>query len=179
MPGDEMEQLRQQKRFLVIDAENEAGRGDRFTPELRAMNAEHRRKFDAMFTAAKSAYTCDKPPSFTDMTRSSARWIDAHVPAHDTGEIASAGMEGIARSFYCYGSSFVHGYQWMTSYARGGTVFALISDALAVALNMTECVMCLFEAVSRAPRGARPDGSFVPERFEPTIAAWSKELISS
>ena len=175
----EMEQLRHQKQFLVIDAENEAGRGDRYTPQLRAMNAEHRTKFNGVFDAAKEAYSFAKPPSFTDMTRSSARWIDTHVPAHDAGEIATAGMEGIARSFYCYGSSFVHGYQWMTGYAQGGTVFALVSDALAVALNMTECAACLFEAASRRPGGARSDGSYLPERFESTVAAWSKELFSA
>ena len=63
----------------------------------------------------------------------------------------------------------------MTDYTRGCTVFTLIADALAVTLNMADCAVCLFEAASRAPGGARPDGSYVPERFEPTIA-WSTEL---
>ena len=58
----------------------------------------------------------------------------------------------------------------MTDYTRGCTVFTLIADALAVTLNMADCAVCLFEAASRAPGGARPDGSYVPERFEPTIA---------
>jgi len=40
-----------------------------------------------------------------------------------------------------------------------------------VTLNMAECAVCLFDAASRAPGGACPDGFYVPERFEPTIAA--------
>lgn len=175
--AEEMEQLEQQRRFLVIDAENEAGRDERFTQELRTMNAEHRRKFNAMLTAAKAAYTFEKPPSFTKMVRESAHWADAHLP--ETEEIDAGWRERSARSFYSYGSSFIHGYRWMTDYSRDGTVWSLLADALAVALNMTECAVCLYEAASRAPGGARPDGSYLPERFEPTVAAWSNELISS
>jgi hypothetical protein len=67
----------------------------------------------------------------------------------------------------------------MTDYARGGTVFPLIADALAVSLNMVECAVCLFEAASRAAGGARPAESYVPERFEPTIAVWSGELFGA
>ena len=95
-------------------------------------NAEHRRKYNKMLDDAKAAYTFDKTPSFTKMIRESAQWVDAHVPAHDTGEITNNGLESSARSFYSYGSSFIHGYKWMTEYARGGTVFTLIADALAV-----------------------------------------------
>lgn len=39
-----------------------------------------------MLDGPKTAYTFDKTPSFTAMIRSSAQWVDAHVPAHDTGE---------------------------------------------------------------------------------------------
>lgn len=174
---EEMEQLEQQGRFLVIDGQNEAGRGERFTQELRTMNAEHRRKFNLMLTAAKDAYTFDKPPSFTKMVRESAQWADAHMP--DTEEIDGGWRERSARSFYSYGSSFIHGYRWMTDYSRDGTVWSLLAEALAVTLSMTECAVCLYEAVSRAPGGARHDGSYLPERFEPTVAAWSNELFSS
>jgi hypothetical protein len=64
----------------------------------------------------------------TKMIRESAPWVDTHMPAHNTGQIASKGLEGSARSFYSYGSSFIHGYKWMTAYARGGTVFTLIAE---------------------------------------------------
>lgn len=172
----EMEQLEQRRRFLVIAEWDETNRRTPYPQQLRDMNAEHRRKYNDMLDNAKAAYTFAKPPSFTAMIRSSAQWVDAHVPAHDTGEIAANGLEGAARSLYSYGSSFIHGYKWMTEYARSGTVFTLIADALAVSLNMVECAVCLFEAAARAPGGARPAESYVPERFEPTIAAWSAQL---
>ena len=141
-------------------------------------NAEHRRKYNAMLDAAKAAYTFDKTPSFTKMIRESAHWVDSHVPAHDTGEIANSGWRSSARPFYSYGSSFIHGYKWMTDYTRGGTVFTLIADALAVTLNMVECAVCLFEAASRRS-GRSSRRVLVPERFEPTIAAWSTELFAA
>jgi hypothetical protein len=177
--SEEMEQLEQRRRYLVIGEQDETSRPARYPQQMLIENAEHRRKYNKMLDDAKAAYTFAKAPSFTAMIRSSAQWVDAHVPAHDTGEIAANGLESSARSFYSYGSSFIHGYKWMTEYARGGTVFPLIADALAVSLNMAECAVCLFEAASRAPSGARPDESYVPERFEPTIAAWSTELFNA
>lgn len=132
-----------------------------------------------MLDAAKAAYIFEKTPSFTKMIRESAQWVDSHVPAHDTGEIANNGLESSARQFYSYGSSFIHGYKWMTEYSRSGTVFPLIADALAVTLNMAECAVCLFEAGSRALGGARLDKCYLPERFEATVAGWSGELFNS
>ncbi|OBI14920.1 hypothetical protein A5712_29795 [Mycobacterium sp. E2327] len=177
--AEEMEQLEQRRRFLVIGEQDETARPARYPQQMLVENAEHRRKYNDMLGKAKAAYTFAKTPSFTAMIKSSAQWVDAHVPVHDTGEIAANGLEGAARSFYSYGSSFIHGYKWMTDYARAGTVFTLIADALAVALNMVECAVCLFEAASRAPGGIRPGESYVPERFEPTIVAWSAELFDA
>jgi hypothetical protein len=177
--SEEMEQLEQRRRFLVIGEQDETARPTRYPQQLLVENAEHRRKYNKMLNGAKEAYTFDKSPSFTAMIRESARWVDVHVPAHDTGEIANNGLENSARAFYSYGSSFIHGYKWMTEYSRGGTVFPLIADALAVTLNMAECAVCLHETASRALGGARPEGSYVPERFESTIAAWSTELFGA
>jgi hypothetical protein len=88
------------------------------------MNADHHRKYNEVLTKAKTAYTFAKTPSFTTMIRSSAQWVDAHVPAHDTGEIVTNGLESTTRALYSYGSSFIHGYKWMTDYAPDGTVSA-------------------------------------------------------
>lgn len=57
-----------------------------YPQQLLVENAEHRRKYNKMLDGPKTAYTFDKTPSFTAMIRSSAQWVDAHVPAHDTGE---------------------------------------------------------------------------------------------
>ncbi|MDZ7882573.1 MAG: hypothetical protein U5N53_06515 [Mycobacterium sp.] len=175
---EEMEQLEQRRRYLIIGEQDETNRPARYPQQMLVENAEHRRKYNAMLQEAKDAYTFAATPSFTKMIRSSAQWVDAHVPAHDTGEIGNNGLESSARQFYSYGSSVIHGYKWMTEYSGSGTVFQLIADALAVTLNMAECAVCLFEAASRAPGGARPEECYVPERFEPTIAAWSTELFS-
>lgn len=51
--SEEMEQLEQRRRYLVIDAENEANRSSRFTPQLQAMNADHRRKYNDMLDKVK------------------------------------------------------------------------------------------------------------------------------
>lgn len=176
---EEMEQLEQRRRYLVIGEQDETARPSRYPPRMLVENAEHRGKYNAMLTAAKEAYTYAATPSFTKMIQSSAQWVDSHIPAHDTGEIATGGMEHTARQFYSYGSSFIHGYKWMTDYSRGGTVFPMIADALAVTLNMAECAVCLFEAATRAPGGVRSDDSYVPQRFEPTITAWSTELFTA
>lgn len=177
--AEEMEQLEQRRRYLVIGEQDETARPSRYPQQMLVENAEHRRKYNAMLDAAKAAYIFEKTPPFTKMIRESAQWVDSHVPAHDTGEIANNGLESSARQFYSYGSSFIHGYKWMTEYSRSGTVFPLIADALAVTLNMAECAVCLFEAVSRAPGGARPEECYLPERFEATVAGWSGELFNS
>src|ERR1700728_717269 len=115
-----MEQLEQRRRYLVIGEQDETARPARFSKKMLVENAEHRHKYNKMFDDAKAAYSFEKTPSFTKMIRESAQWVDAHVPAHDNGEIANSGLEGSARSFYSYGSSFIHGYKWMTEYSRGG-----------------------------------------------------------
>lgn len=176
--AEEMEQLEQRRRYLVIGEQDETTKPGRLPQQMLVENAEHRRKYNKMLAEAKEAYKFAATPSFTKMVRSSAQWVDAHVPAHDDGEIDNNGMESVARQFYSYGSSFIHGYKWMTEYSRSGTVFPLIADALAVTLNMAECAVCLFEAASRAPGDALPSECYVPERFEPTIVAWSTSLFN-
>jgi hypothetical protein len=100
--------------------------------------------------------------------------VDAHLPAHDTGELAKNGLQSGAKSFYAWGSSLVHGYKWAVDYAGGLTLFGMIADSLAAAINMTECAVALYEAVCRAPQGEHDETkSYVPARLEPTIAQWT------
>ncbi|MBX7433785.1 hypothetical protein JDV09_16965 [Mycobacterium sp. Y57] len=185
--AEEMEQLEQRRRFLVIGEQDETARPTRYPQHLLVENAEHRRKYNKMLDDAKTAYTFGKTPSFTKMIRESAQWVDAHVPAHDGGEIANNGLESSARSFYSYGSSFIHGYKWITEYSGGGTVFPLIADALAVSLNMVECAVCLFETASRAqavrapttpasPSGSNQRSRDGPHSCSPRRGAWKPGL---
>lgn len=172
----EMEQLEQQAYFLKLEAEFEQSGRNLRPQNLIDENNAHREKHAALREEVKEAYTYAKPPSFTKTIGEAARWVDQHTPPHDTGELREHGLEQGARSFYSYGSSFVHGYSWMSDYARGGVLFGMVADGLAAALNMTECAVCLFEAACRAPHGQRASDSHVPERLEATIAAWSQEL---
>jgi hypothetical protein len=100
--------------------------------------------------------------------------VPLFATAHDTGELANNGLQGGAKSFYSYGSSFVHGYYWMTDYGGGMRLFGMIADSFAAAINMTECAVALYEAVCRAPEGDRErTESYLPARLEPTIAQWT------
>jgi hypothetical protein len=86
--SEEMEQLEQRRRYLVIGEQDETTHPGRYPMRMLVDNAEHRREYTEMLDAAKAVYTFAKTPSFTAMIRSSAQWVDAHVPVHDTGEIA-------------------------------------------------------------------------------------------
>jgi hemerythrin len=172
-----MEQLKQQSQFLKIDEETEINGHNPRPQHIIVMNREHRRKHAELLKTLKETYTFTRPPSFTKTVRLAAQWIDAHIPAHDTGELVACGLEDGARAFYSYGSSFVHGYFWMTDYVRNGRLFGMIADSLAAAINMTECAVALYECACRGPAESRPDArSYVPERLEPTIAQWAREL---
>ncbi|WP_370333192.1 hypothetical protein [Mycolicibacterium hippocampi] len=174
----EMEQLEQQSYFLKLEAEFErSGRNPR-PQNIIDDNDAHRAKHAALLERVKEAYSYTKSPSFTKTITQAAKWVDEHVPAHDSGELAGHGLEQGARSFYSYGSSFVHGYSWMTDYARGGVLFGMIADGFAAALNMTECAVCLYEAVCRCPGAQRAADGDVPDHLEPTISAWSNVLFT-
>jgi hypothetical protein len=109
--SEEMEQLEQRSRFLTIAEWDETHRLTPYPQNLLDMNADHRRRYAEMMVRIKEAYNYSKPPSFTKMVTSAAQWVDGHLPAHDAGEIAANELEGAARSFYSYGSSFIHGYK--------------------------------------------------------------------
>lgn len=174
----ELEQLRKQRSFLQLSAKVETADDSRHSPELRKMNEAHRKKFNAMLSRSESAYPTRRPLQFSQLVEYSARWIDAHVPSHDDGEIENNSMGNSSTLFYSYGSSFIHGYKWLSEYSRGGAIWSMLSDALAVSINMTECAACLFESAALAP-GTRPDIKHFPERFVPTVSKWSAELFDS
>ena len=186
--AEEMDQLEQRRRYLVIAAQNEANRGRHSTSWDPAAKTECRRTFNAalettynrMFERAKASYAYFKAPFYSAMIQSSARWLDAHnKPGHDRGVITEPSMEAAATAFYAYSRSVVHGYKWMTEYVHGGTELALIADGLAAAVAMTEGAVCLYEAASVGAGGVRPAESCVPARLEPTIAAWTAALFGA
>ncbi|MDA4088714.1 hypothetical protein MHAS44199_24020 [Mycolicibacterium hassiacum DSM 44199] len=156
-------QLEQQKRFLAIEERNMSANKDRFPAELLEMNREHRRRQAALVQTLNELYPLPAPDGFGKTIAFAATWVDKHLPAHDTGELAANGMHGGSTAFYSWGSSLVHGYKWAVDYARGVRLFPMIADSLAAAVFMTECAVCLYEAARRAPGGQRSSDSLIPE----------------
>jgi hypothetical protein len=142
------------------------------------VNQAHQQKQSDLLQRLRDTYTISKPESFSKTIALAAEWVDGHLPAHDTGELAANKLEGGAKASYSWGSSFVHGYKWAVDYFPGVKLFPMIADSLAAAVFMTECAVALYEASCRGPavyQGSQQ--SYVPERLEPTIAAWSAELL--
>jgi hypothetical protein len=170
------EQLEQQRRFLKIEDENVMGGANPPPQKVISELREHRRKQADLVQTLTDKYPVKKPEPFGKTIGLAAKWVDEHVPPHDTGELAANGLHGGTTAFYSWGSSLVHGYKWAVDYAPGMRLFPMIADSLAAAVFVTECAVCLYEAACRAPGGPRNPDTRVPSRLEPTIAAWSKDL---
>ncbi|WP_067891580.1 hypothetical protein [Mycobacterium sp. E735] len=104
----------------------------------------------------------------------SGDWIDRNPPPHITNaDGLRYGMSIGAERFYTVGSSFVHGYKWMTAYI--GTeedVLAQLADSLSAAAIMTECAVALYEAQATHPAKPHVRRRNYPDYLEPTVAAW-------
>ena len=114
-----------------------------------------------------------KPPgNYSDIVSWSAKWIAANPPAHASDELP-LGMELGADRFYATGSSFVHGFKWMTDYIRHDeATLKIVAEGFAAAVIMTECAVCLFEAqATNAARAAVRKANY-PDWLAPTVAAW-------
>lgn len=142
--------------------------------------AEQAAKFDAHLAEqtrlrdiAKAART-EPAPGFTKTIEKASEWIDANVPAHDSGELAMNGMSVGAKRFYSLGSSFVHGYKWAVDYARDGHLFSMLADGFAASVNMTECAIALIEAQAQRPNGKTDREYHYPKTLAPTVREWSK-----
>lgn len=174
-----VEQLEQQTRFLKIEENNASNNANSRPAHIATMNREHQRKQAELVQRIKEAHPLPKPETFGKTIAFAAKWVDEHVPAHDTGELAANGLHGGATMFYSWGSSLVHGYKWAVDYARGMRLFPMIADSLAAAVFMTECAVALYEAACRKAGGERDPASLAPIRLEPTVASWSRDLFAS
>lgn len=101
-------------------------------------------------------------------------WIDNNPPPHITNANGlKYGMSLGAQRFYAVGSSFVHGYKWMTEYIGSDEdVMAQISDSLGAALIMIECAVALYEAQATHPAKSVVRARNYPDYLEATVAAW-------
>jgi hypothetical protein len=169
-----MRELTEQSRFLRLEEEDVCGGKNPPPPAKIAELQSHRQNQADLVKRLKEGYEFNTPENFSNTIALAAKWVDDHVPAHDTGEIANSGLAAGAKRFYCIGSSFVHGYRWAVDYGRGGHLLGMIADGLAAAVNMTECAVALFEAACRGPEASESDElPYVPDRLRPTITAWT------
>lgn len=115
----------------------------------------------------------EKPPAnYSDIVTWSARWIDANPPAHAADELA-LGLELGAARFYAIGSSFVHGFKWMTDYVRDEEAsLRVVAEGFIAAVIMTESAVCLFEAQATNPARTKLRRKNYPDWLAPTIDAW-------
>ncbi|MGV9799583.1 hypothetical protein ACWDTP_16180 [Mycobacterium sp. NPDC003449] len=119
-----------------------------------------------------------KPPrKFERVVEVAAAWIDENRPPHAVNEI-SRGMTLGAKRFYASGSSFVHGFKWMTSYIGDdeGTL-KLAADGFGAAVIMTECAIALVEAQSAAPGRLSQRRKNYPDWLRSTVAAWAPRYV--
>jgi hypothetical protein len=114
------------------------------------------------------------PRKFENVVAEAAQWIDENPPPHITeANGLRYGMALGAQRFYAFGSSFVHGYKWMSDYVAGERdILAQISDGLAAAVIMTECSVALFEAQATHPARSVVRARNYPHWLEPTVATW-------
>jgi hypothetical protein len=116
------------------------------------------------------------PRKFEKIVEKAAEWIDQNPPPHVTepnGLQQQYGMTLGAQRFYSFGSSFVHGYKWMSDYIAGERdILAQISDGLSAAIIMTECAVALYEAQSTHPRRSVVRERNYPRWLDSTISAW-------
>jgi hypothetical protein len=134
--------------------------------------ADYDRRVDAIASLPEDAR--EKPPrKFEKVVERAAEWIDANPPPHAASEL-SGGMTLGAKHFYAFGSSFVHGFKWMSDYIGGeASVLKVVADGFGAAVIMTECAVALFEAQSGTAETAIRRQKNYPHWLEPTVAAWS------
>ena len=134
---------------------------------------QYRERLNFLTSLPKSAR--QRPPSnYEFFINWSGNWIDKNPPPHITNADGLRYSMSIgAERFYTVGSSFVHGYKWMTAYI--GTeedVLAQLADSLSAALIMTECAVALYEAQATHPAKPHVRRKNYPDYLEPTVSAW-------
>ncbi|WKG08179.1 hypothetical protein QX204_24370 [Nocardia sp. PE-7] len=116
----------------------------------------------------------EKVRPFGKTAELAAEWVQDHVPAHDTGEIANNGMALGTKRIYGLTSAVMHGYKWVNDYLYNGDLFALLADSFATAVNLTECGIALYEAQAQNHADETTRSMHYPARLQPTVTEWSK-----
>lgn len=165
-----------QRPFIDIEEEVFALRTDPAKATDYQDFQRHRADYDKRQNAITSLLedARQKPPrKFERVVAWAAEWIDANPPPHATNKLG-LGMALGAKSFYAFGSSFVHGYKWLSEYVKDDVgLLKMIADGFAAAVIMTECAVALFEAQSTSAARAAVRKKNYPERLAATVAEWA------
>ncbi|MDA4109717.1 hypothetical protein [Mycolicibacterium holsaticum] len=165
-----------QKSYIEIEEQIYAQRGDNSSPQYRLFE-ETKQKYETrhqLIEALPEDRVIKPPRKFEKIVEVAAKWIDDNPPPHVTAANGlQYGMTLGAQRFYAFGSSFVHGYKWMSDYVGSERdILAQISDGLAAAVTMTECAVALYEAQSTHPARTVVRQKNYPHWLEPTLEAW-------
>lgn len=164
-----------QESFIRIEEQVLVKRQNAGLPADMQNFQRHRDQYNerqALISALPKSERIKPPGNYSDIVSWSAKWIDANPPAHAAGALPF-GMQLGADRFYAIGSSFVHGFKWMTDYVRDEeATLRTVAEGFAAAVIMTECAVCLFEAQSTNPARAAVRKANYPEWLAPTVDAW-------
>lgn len=168
--GYQQKYIAVETRFLDVRTDE---RRDTDRRAFEETEQRYRQRLNFLTSLPRSAR--QRPPSdYESFIRWAGNWIDKNPPPHITdADGLQYGMSIGAERFYTVGSSFVHGYKWMTDYI--GTeedVLAQLADSLAAAVIMTECAVALYEAQATHPARPRVRRRNYPDYLESTVSVW-------
>jgi hypothetical protein len=167
-----------QKKYIAVETRFLDLRTDDRRDAARQSFAEAEQQFRERlnFLTLLPKAARQRPPSdYEFFIRWAGDWIDQNPPPHvNDADGLPYGMSIGAERFYTVGSSFVHGYKWMTAYL--GTeedVLTQLAESLAAAVIMTECAVALYEAQATHPARARVRHKNYPDHLESTVLLWA------
>lgn len=162
--------------YIETEEQIYAARGDTSSAQYQAFQ-DTKQRYETrheLISALPEPEVIRPPRKFEKIVEAAAKWIDDNPPPHiSDANGLEYGMTLGAQRFYAFGSSFVHGYKWMSDYVTGQRdIIAQISDGLAAAVIMTECAVALYEAQSTHPARTALRRRNYPHWLEPTVEAW-------
>ena len=166
-----------QRQYIEIEEKFFAVRDDDGKAADYRIFKETERKYKTrlnLLTSLPSAARTKPEKRYEFFVEWAGKWIDNNLPPHiiNTNGLRH-GMSIGAQRFYAVGSSFVHGYKWMSEYIGSDEdVMAQISDSLGAALIMTECAVALYEAQATHPARSVVRSKNYPDYLNATVAAW-------
>lgn len=111
--------------------------------------------------------------NFSTMVTKAGDWLSANRPVHLKTEFDSVDLPAQISQQYRLCSSFTHGYNWGIDFCLNiGDVGAMLSEAISVAIFVTESAVALYEAQATNPESPGRAKRY-PSRIQPTIEQYT------